>query len=389
MNVPQLFQTMPCRVSGYQAALDGLNISDTYLVAFNDICNNGTNILSPAAHSDYVGSYIYIPFLSKLFDLNIEITTILFYSLYGIICILISLVGLFKFYNSNISKIYGVTFITSIGFLCIFISDTYCFYGLTTLALITWWTKIKELEKINYKKLIFLFLITGLIISFSNTVRGNSGNDVILSILVLLIFNTYKDKKFLRVWSIFLIVIPIVLINLQIKKIEIKAKNYLIKVKDIEKTYDLNFKRALWHNAYYNLGYLSINNKDIPVPSDTYSVEKARKVNPKVILYSSEYEKILKNEFIKFVKKNPFLFIQISASKAGVVLLYFLIFFNIGIYYLFKNKIKFETIIFFVPGIILNFLFGIAAEPNYVYLLGLFAYSGLFTTKLIEDYHSQ
>ena len=49
---------MPCRVSGYQAALDGLNISETYLVAFNDICNNGANIFSPAAYADYVGSYI-------------------------------------------------------------------------------------------------------------------------------------------------------------------------------------------------------------------------------------------------------------------------------------------------------------------------------------------
>tara|TARA_B100000787_G_scaffold169917_1_gene162874 strand:- start:118 stop:1284 length:1167 start_codon:yes stop_codon:yes gene_type:complete len=388
MNVPQLFQTMPCRVSGYQAALDGLNISETYLVAFNDICNSGKDILSPAAHSDYVGSYIYIPFFSKLFNLNIEITTILFYSLYGIICILISLVGLFKFYNSNISKIYGATFIVSIGLLCIFISDTYCFYGLTSLALITWWTKLKELEKINYKKLILLTLITGLIISFSNTVRGNSGNDVLLSILILLIFNTYKNKKFLGLWSICLIVIPIFLINLQIKRVEIKAKNYLIKVKDIEKIYDLNFNRALWHNAYYGLGYLSIDNQDVPIPTDTYAVEKARKVNPKVIIYSDEYEKILKNEFIKFVKKNPFLFIQITASKAGMVLLYFLIFFNIGIYYLFKNKVRFETTIFFVPGIILNFLFGIAAEPHYVYLLGMFAYSGLFTTKIIEDYYS-
>jgi hypothetical protein len=388
MNVPQLFQTMPCRVSGYQAALDGLNISETYLVAFNDICNGGKDILTPGAYSDYVGSYIYIPFFSKLFNLNIEITTILFFSLYGIICILISLVGLFKFYNSNISKIYGATFIVSIGLLCIFISDTYCFYGLTTLALITWWTKIKELEKINYKKIILLTLITGLIISFSNTVRGNSGNDVLLSISILLIFNTYKDKKFLRLWLIGLIVIPIFLINLQIKRVEIKAKNYLIKVKDIEKTHDLNFNRALWHNAYYNLGYLSIDNKDVPIPTDTYSLERARKVNPKVIFNSDEYEKILKNEFIKFVKKNPLLFIQIYASKAGMVLLYFLIFFNIGIYYLFKNKVRFETTIFFVPGIILNFLFGIATEPSYVYLLGMFAYSGLFTTKIIEDYYS-
>jgi len=386
--MPQLFQTMPCRVKGYEAASEGFDITDTYLIAFNDICNNGANILSPAGYSDYVGSYIYIPFLSKLFDLTIENTTIFFFSFYGVICILISLIGLFKFYNSNIAKFYGTTIITAIGLLCIFISDTYCFYGLTSLALVTWWTKIKELEEINNKKLIFLLLITGVIISFSNTVRGNSGNDVLLSILILIIFNTIKDKHFLRIWTICIIILPIILINLQIKNLESEARNYLIKIKDIQKIYDLNFNRAQWHNAYYSLGYLSINSKDVPIPSDTFSVKKAIEINPKVVLYSNEYEKILMNEYINFIKKNPFLFIQILASKAGVVLLYFLIFCNIGIYYLFKNKIKFETIVFFIPGIVLNSLFGIATEPNYVYLLGLFAYSGLFTTKIIEDYYS-
>jgi len=77
--MPQLFQTMPCRVKGYEAASEGFDITDTYLIAFNDICNNGANILSPAGYSDYVGSYIYIPFLSKLFDLTIENTTIFFF----------------------------------------------------------------------------------------------------------------------------------------------------------------------------------------------------------------------------------------------------------------------------------------------------------------------
>ena len=388
MNTLQLFQTMPCRVSGYQAALDGYKISETYLVAFNDICNNGKDILSPAAHADYVGSYIYIPFFSKLLNLNIENTTVLFFSIYGLICITISLIGLFKFYNSSISKLFGSIVIVAIGLLCIFISDTYCFYGLTSLALIPWWSKIKDLEKFNYKILIILILLTGSFISFSNTVRGNSGNDVLVSILILIIFNTFKDKKFLRVWIIFLIILPTIFINLQIKKIENKAKNYLLNVKDIEKTYDLNFNRAIWHNAYYSLGYLSINNKDVPIPSDTYSVKKAREINPNVVLFSDEYEKILKKQYISFVKNNPLLFIQISTSKAGVVFLYFLVFFNIGIFLLFKNKTKSETIVFFVPGILLNSLFGVVTEPNYVYLLGLFAYSSLFTTKLIEDYYS-
>ncbi len=388
MNTLQLFQTMPCRVTGYQAALDGYNISETYLVAFNDICNGGKNILSPAAHSDHVGSYIYIPFFSKLFNLNIENTTVFFFSLYGIICIFISLLGLFKFYKSSISKVYGFVVIIGIGLMCIFISDTYCFYGLTTLALIPWWSKIKDLEEINYKTLIIFILFTGLLISFSNTVRGDSGNDVLLSILVLIIFNTFKDKKFLRVGIIFLIILPIIFMNLQIKKIKNEAKDYLIKIKDIEKRYDLNFNRALWHNAYYSLGYLSINNKDVPEPYDVYSIKKAQEIKPNIIIYSKEYEKILQNEYFDFVKNYPLLFIKILASKAGVIILYFFIFFNIGFFFLLKNKIKFETFVFFIPGILLNSLLGVATEPNYVYLLGLFAYSSLFTTKLIEDNYS-
>ena len=37
----------------------------------------------------------------------------------------------------------------------------------------------------------------------------------------------------------------------------------------------------------------------------------------------------------------------------------------------------------------INSLFGIAAEPDYTYLLGLFAYSSLLGTKLIEDKYSK
>ena len=88
-----------------------------------------------------------------------------------------------------------------------------------------------------------------------------------------------------------------ILINLQIKNLKITLK-IIFENKDIEKKYDLNFNRAIWHNAYYSLGYLSINNKEVPIPTDSYSVKKARDINPHVIIHSDEYEKILKNEYI-------------------------------------------------------------------------------------------
>ena len=110
--MPQLFQIMPCRVQGYKAALEGFNISDTYLVSYNDICINGNNIFSPSGYTDHVGSYLYIPFLSNLFSTTIENTAVLFFSLYGLFCILLSLIGLFYFYNSKFAKILilGATF---------------------------------------------------------------------------------------------------------------------------------------------------------------------------------------------------------------------------------------------------------------------------------------
>ena len=101
------FQTMPCRVKSYEAALNGYEKTDTYLIAYNDICNGGENILTPAGYTDYVGSFLYIPFFSDLMNIDIDTITILFYSLYGILCILISVIGLFKFYNTKPALIHG------------------------------------------------------------------------------------------------------------------------------------------------------------------------------------------------------------------------------------------------------------------------------------------
>ena len=382
----KLFQTMPCRVKSYEAALNGFKKTDTYLIAFNDICNGGKEILIPAGYTDYVGSFLYIPYISNTLNLNVETVTTFFYIFYGLICISLSLLGLYRFYETKPALIHGTLSIIGIGLICIFISDTYSFYGLTSLGLITWWSKIKIiLKKIDSKRLIF-FAFTGLLIGFSNTVRGNSGTDIFLSISCVLILYSYINRSFYKFYIIILILAPILFINYQIDLLKNKSRNYLIENTDVQKVYDLNFVRAIWHNAYYGLGYLSINNEDVPEPSDTYSVKKAKEIKPDVIYYSKEYEKILKNEYFNFVKNYPFLYIKIIFSKAGLILFYFVFFLNIGIYFLFKNKLKSETILFFGSGIIFNSLFGILAEPDYTYLLGLFAYSGLLGTKLIEDY---
>ena len=108
-------------------------------------------------------------------------------------------------------------------------------------------------------------------------------------------------------------------------------------------------------------------------------------INPDVILHSKEYEMILKKEYFKFIKNEPLLYLKIIASKFGVILFYSILIINIGFIYIKKNKFNLNTNTFFLTGILFNSLLGIMAEPNYTYLLGLFAFCAMYTTKLIED----
>ena len=383
------FQTMPCRVSSYESAAEGYEITKHYLIAFNDICNGGKNILMPAGYTDYVGSFLYIPFISNLFNLSIGYSTMLFFSLYGLLCITLSLIGLYKFYSTGPAKLYGTISILLLGVFFILISDTYSFYGLTSLCLLTWWSKFIHKNFLFSKKKIFFLIFTGFIIGFSNSVRGNSGSDILLSIIIVYTFSIFFNKNSKQIISLIIIILIIIIINLFLENIKNNSKQYLINNTDIlNQKIDLNYVRAHWHNAYYSLGYLNgKNNKDVPEPSDTYSIKKAHSINPDIIPYSSKYEKLLKDEYLKFVKKYPLFFIKTKLSKIGVVSFYIIIFMNIGIYFLLKNKCTKKNLFFFIPGIILNSLFGIATEPNYTYLLGLFAYCSIFSTNIIEDFY--
>ena len=138
----------------------------------------------------------------------------------------------------------------------------------------------------------------------------------------------------------------------------------------------------MWHNAYYNLGFLSYAKKDFPKNTDTFSLKKAKQINPNIIPFTKEYEKLLMQEYFKFIKQYPLYFIKISFAKLGVILMYLIIFINFGLYFLFKNKLNKIIFFFFFPGIILNSLLGIAAEPDYSYLLGMFTFASMMSVYL-------
>ena len=105
--------------------------------------------------------------------------------------------------------------------------------------------------------------------------------------------------------------------------------------------------------------------------------KKAKQINPNIIPFTKEYEKLLMQEYFKFIKQYPLYFIKISFAKLGVILMYLIIFINFGLYF-YLNKLN-KIIFFLFSGIILNSLLGIAAEPDYSYLLGMFTFASMIS----------
>ncbi len=385
----KVIQTMPCRVSAYEAIVEGFKKTNTHLISYDDKCSGGSNILSLGGHTDYVGSYFFIPNISRLFNLDINLATNLFYTSYGLFCILISLIT-FNYNNiSNKLKIIGSLTIIFLGSFFIAISDTYSFYGLTSLAIIPFWDNylIKQ-KKIKTFYLIFFSLFSGFILGISNSVRGFSGTFVAIPIIMTMIIFDFKKEYKIKFISIILIIIPIILVNNFFNNLLQKRDLYFIENPDlnkklIERGKYLKNTRAVWHNAFYNLAFLKDKNISMPEKSDSGSIKWARKINPKIKLFTEEYEKLLRDEYFKFIILNPSYFIKIVLAKFLILILYFIFFCNYGLYILYKET-NHKKIFFYTVGLIMFGSIGMATEPLYSYMLGFFAFSSLFTLSLIH-----
>ena len=385
----KLFQIMPCRLQGYKATLDGYTQTDKYLISYNDTCNGGSNIFTPSGIADHLGSFLYIPFLSEKLAISIDITSNFFFIGYGLICFLIAMIFFNKVEMNFKNKIYGNLTIVALFLINIFISDTYSFYGLTSLALIPIWYSIFINDYASKTSNIIIYsIISGIFIAFSETVRGQSGLFIIICILIFYLFAS-KEKKLLKIISIFILIIPLIISKYFFNSI-IQERNAFFDSKPKllielqERDIAVRNVRSIWHNAYFGLGFLSIEKKDFPKNNDTYSIKKAKKLNPSIISFTKEYENLLMKEYFKFIKDYPLYFIKSLFAKFGVIFMYILLFFNFGIFKLSKYKYDEKIIFFFIPGIFLNSLLGFVAEPDYSYLLGMFTFTSLTSVYLLK-----
>ena len=142
------------------------------------------------------------------------------------------------------------------------------------------------ISKKNY--LISFSLFSGLLIAFSETVRGQSGSFLILCILIYY-FMSERRQTNLKFISLFILIVPLFFSKAIINKFAEERNTFFNENSELLvelKKRDIPVKhvRAMWHNAYYNLGFLSYAKKDFPKNTDTFSLKKQNKLTQTLFL---------------------------------------------------------------------------------------------------------
>jgi len=385
----KLFNIMTCRGKSLDATTEGLKQTGIDLIAYNDVCNNiDSKIYSAAGLTDNLGIFYLLPKLSVAFNIPASSIAVIFYSLVVIISYVIGTIALWRICTNKYSKVYSLAMTTFLALIMIGINDYYVFYGAVPFLLFPIFLLIRKTE--NFKLLLFYFILSSIIISISHLIRSHSGTSMILIFIVFLIFFAKHISFKKKILIIFAYTIVSFVIFTYFQSI-IDTRNEFLLSLNQDYNYDLNGYRIMWHNIYYSLGYLANNisygDWQFHQASDQYSLEKAKSIDPNVIFASIEYENILRDETFKFILEHPLFFINTVFAKFGVLIMYFIIFCNIGI--LFINKLiinKIEYFFYILTGIVFNCSFGILTLPYYVYLMGLFFFSTVISIISVNEH---
>ena len=352
-------------------------------MSYNDPCN--FKGYGPSMISDDLGSYFIIPKIVEFFGLSLDASIQLLYTGSVILAFIAGALGSWFYCKTTLGKLISILALALLSAVMAGIGDYYIFMGVVPMAFIPWYLYLEDRGKV--KASFVYFAIMGLLIGSAHLIRSHSGTSVLIFVSLSLLLTKQYSKK-VKLAFVVIILMGMSMVFTGFDKVMEQRVAFL---KSIDSPHDPEGIRARWHNLYYSLGYLYNFHAfegwtDGPghEPSDTYSVRKALSIKPDVILYSSDYEELLKTEYFKFVKNHPFFIIQTFFAKFGVLLMYVLLFMNVGLILSFYYLKSFKFLFFFCTGIGFNMLFGLLATPEYQYLMGLFAFATMYGTYSID-----
>ncbi|MGQ9805590.1 MAG: hypothetical protein ACUVRP_05870 [Chlorobiales bacterium] len=374
--VPTPFtKLMPIRFQELSEAVAGFERTGISLVSMR-----GDSLIPTAGYTDDVGMYYLASKLAHLFDLSAAKAWDLFFFLMIIPSFTIGFFGMMNALETRGAKVfYGAMVL--VLFVTVYLSgDIYALSPSLTVLILPY---LIRFSKSDSKPRVIHWVMWGLFgigIMLAHLIRAHSATAIVLVLVVLLFFGkrwTMREK----LTSLAAIAIGMLSVVMFFKSRYAERDAYLAKFQtDYVAPPQVH---PFWHNVYIGFGFLD-NDYGIRY-QDEIAFKKAKEISPTVFLLGDEYERILRDETIALLKKNPLFVVRTVSAKAGVIGFYLLLFMNIGLFCAVRYGLKWQMELALLSGMAFNALPGILAVPYIPYLTGSFAFAVIYGAMQLDQ----
>ncbi len=353
---------MGCRLQTLQNVLEGFARTNIPLILFDG------QQLTPFTGYDDIGIYVLIPKLVRFLNISLEQAMNIFFNGIYFSSFVLGILGLLMLYKSNLQRIVSLCALLLLYKFCnaFIIKEVYVAYLTTTLAVLPFFLYFLKNKTDSYLSYFYLFFC-GAWIGIFHYVRAFSGLGTLFFILCSISFTksiTIKNK----LWLLGFLCLGLSSSIGYFKYVIHTYHTYASQQFPVE-AQQLETIHPFWHAVYVGFGFLNFLNKDNIRYDDHFAFDKAWETDPAVPIYTKYYEQIMKNETIKLVKTQSFFVIFSIFAKIGVLLLFLLLFANIGLIASFFFPKEWFIELAFFGSLALNSLFPLMTMPSFDYSL--------------------
>jgi hypothetical protein len=305
----------------------------------------------------------------------------------------LGITGIKLLYNNRKLRIISYIYLSFFTFFCFYIYSVHVWAYLlvSIIPLFIWIVK----KSVRDKKISFLYIsivLIGIIIGIGNQFRSQSGTGLFLFILTYLIFMKKDSLKINHKIIVIILLFVSTLLCRTYFNFVLEKRDAWLKDNHQGVSGTLDIKHPYWHAMYLGLAYIKDNKYGI-VCEDWYAFRKAYLIDPTLdfkfkywAVISSRYEEIIKNLYFDILENDPVFVMKTYFLKSIEILLYILIFFNIGIILLFLVKPGYKKYVPFLLGVAFYSIPGILFLPQLRFILGALSMSIYGMLLLLGEY---
>ena len=358
---------MQCRIADVSHAIAGYAKTGVGLVGWN-----GEKFLSGNMGDD-PGLYYFVPRIAALTHTETRHAISLFLIGLALLGLIPGIIGALLHFKTWTGKAIACAAMGLLTVISLRVGDVYIASSASVFATIPLFLYFAAKNRFTPQFGFFLFA-AGIAVGAADWIRAQAGYGPLLFMAVAIGFGLTKIALKQRAALLACLVVGMFASGLVFRSIHNRGEAYLAAHQPGYQP--LAQRHVVWHSIYIGLGFL-----DNPYGIkylDEIGRDKAASIDPDVAFCSADYERIIRGEVFRIARAHRGFVLETLFAKAGVLLMYLLLFANIGLLAARRIPAPRWLNAAFFTGMAFSALPGLLVMPDLSYVLGYAALAVLY-----------